>query len=33
MRVIALVLSPRYQILSEAMPRTIVGIERTIKVL
>jgi hypothetical protein len=31
-RVIALLLSPRYQLLSEAMPRTIVGTEGTIKV-
>jgi hypothetical protein len=33
MRVIALLLSPRYQLLSEATPRTIVGTEGTIKVL
>jgi hypothetical protein len=33
MRVIALVLSPRYQLLSEATPRTIVGTEGTMKVL
>jgi hypothetical protein len=32
MRVIALLLSPRYQLLSEAMPSTIVGTEGTIKV-
>jgi hypothetical protein len=29
MRVIALLLSPRYQLFSEATPRKIVGIERT----
>ena len=33
MRVIALLLSPRYQLFSEAMPRKIVGTEGTIKVL
>ena len=33
MRVITLLLCPRYPLLSEAMPRTIVGTERTIKVL
>ena len=33
MRVIALLLSPRYQLLSEATPSTIVGTEGTIKVL
>ena len=33
MRVITLLLSPRYQLLSEATPRTIVGTEGTIKVL
>jgi hypothetical protein len=32
-RVIALLLSPRYQLFSEAMPRKIVGTEGTIKVL
>jgi hypothetical protein len=33
MRVIALLLSPLYQLFSEAMPRTIVGTEGTIYVL
>ena len=33
MRVIALLLSPRYQLFSEAKPRNIVGTEGTIKVL
>ena len=33
MKVISLLLSPRYQLLSEAKPRTIVGTEGTIKVL
>jgi hypothetical protein len=33
MRIIALVLSPRYQLFSEATPRKIVGTEGTIKVL
>ena len=33
MRVIILLLSPRYQLFSEAMPRTLVGTEGTIKVL
>ena len=33
MRVIALLLSPRYQLFSEATPRKIVGTEGTIKVL
>jgi hypothetical protein len=33
MRVKALLLSPRYQLLSEATPRTIVGTEGTIQVL
>ena len=33
MRVIALLLSPWYQLLSEATPRTIVGTEGTMKVL
>jgi hypothetical protein len=33
MRVIALLLSPRYQLSSEATPRKIVGTEWTIKVL
>jgi hypothetical protein len=33
MRVIALLLPPRYQLLPEATPRTIVGTEGTIKVL
>jgi hypothetical protein len=33
MRLIALLLSPRYQLFSEAPPRTIVGTEGTIKVL
>jgi hypothetical protein len=32
MRVIALLLSPMYQLFSEATPRKIVGTERTIKV-
>jgi hypothetical protein len=32
MKVIALSLSPRYQLFSKAMPRTIVGTEGTIKV-
>ena len=33
MRVIALLLSPKYQLFSEATPRKIVGTEGTIKVL
>jgi hypothetical protein len=33
MRVIALLLSPRYQLFTEATPRKIVGTEGTIKVL
>ena len=33
MRVIVLLLSPRYQLFSEAMPRKIVGTEGKIKVL
>jgi hypothetical protein len=33
MRVIALLLSPRYQLFSEALPLKIVGTEGTIKVL
>jgi hypothetical protein len=33
MRVITLLLSPRYQLFSEATPRKIVGTEGTIKVL
>jgi hypothetical protein len=33
MRVIALLLSPRYKLFSEATPRKIVGTEETIKVL
>jgi hypothetical protein len=33
MMVIALLLSPRYQLFSEATPRTIVGTEGTVKVL
>ena len=33
MRVIALLLSPRYQLFSEATPRNIVGTEGTIKVI
>jgi hypothetical protein len=33
MRVMALLLSPRYQLYSEAKPRKIVGTEGTIKVL
>jgi hypothetical protein len=33
MRVIALLLSPRYKLFSEATPRKIVGTEGTIKVL
>ena len=33
MRVIALLLSPRYQLVSEATPRKIIGTEGTIKVL
>ena len=33
MRVIVLLLSPRYQLFSEATPRKIVGTEGTIKVL
>jgi hypothetical protein len=32
MRIIALLLSPRYQLFSEATPRKIVGTEGTIKV-
>jgi hypothetical protein len=33
MRVIAHLLSPRYQVFSEATPRKIVGTEETIKVI